>query len=124
MDFHTASGEGDETFDPAERKLCPDESCIGLIGDEGRCKVCGRPALDAAPGESPDLQAPGPEVSAAMDAAPDGPGETLDSRGGADDDFAERQLCPDGACIGVIGPDGRCRVCGLAGGPPESPAPN
>ncbi len=38
-----------------------------------------------------------------------------------------RRLCPDGACIGVIGPDGRCSECGrttdgrpqvLAGGPP------
>jgi hypothetical protein len=23
-----------------------------------------------------------------------------------------RVLCPDGACVGVVGPDGRCRVCG------------
>ena len=27
----------------------------------------------------------------------------------------DRELCPDGACIGVIGPDGRCKECGLAG---------
>jgi len=27
-----------------------------------------------------------------------------------------RRLCPDGACIGVIGDDGRCRVCGRSGG--------
>jgi hypothetical protein len=26
----------------------------------------------------------------------------------------DRQLCPDGACIGVIGGDGRCTVCGAA----------
>src|SRR5262249_37823637 len=24
----------------------------------------------------------------------------------------DRQLCPDEACIGIIGPDGRCKVCG------------
>jgi len=23
-----------------------------------------------------------------------------------------RQLCPDGACVGLIGPDGTCNVCG------------
>ncbi len=23
----------------------------------------------------------------------------------------QRQLCPDGACVGVIGADGRCSVC-------------
>jgi hypothetical protein len=26
------------------RELCPDESCIGVIGPEGRCLECGRPA--------------------------------------------------------------------------------
>lgn len=29
-----------------------------------------------------------------------------------DDDWASRRLCPDGNCIGVIGPDGRCKECG------------
>ncbi len=24
------------------RELCPDGGCVGLIGDDGRCKVCGR----------------------------------------------------------------------------------
>jgi hypothetical protein len=28
------------------------------------------------------------------------------------DDFESRRLCPDGACIGVLGDDGRCKVCG------------
>ncbi len=25
----------------------------------------------------------------------------------------DRILCTDGACIGVVGPDGRCKECGL-----------
>jgi hypothetical protein len=25
----------------------------------------------------------------------------------------DRELCPDGACIGLIGSDGKCKVCGL-----------
>src|ERR1041384_5224505 len=29
-------------------------------------------------------------------------------------EWDQRQLCPDGACIGVIGPDGTCKVCGRA----------
>ncbi len=29
-----------------------------------------------------------------------------------DDPFADRVLCSDEACIGVIGPDGRCKECG------------
>lgn len=27
-------------------------------------------------------------------------------------DWADRKLCSDGACIGVIGPDGKCKECG------------
>ena len=30
------------------------------------------------------------------------------------DDWENRTLCPDEGCIGVIGPDGRCKECGLA----------
>ena len=29
---------------------------------------------------------------------------------------AKRRLCPDGACIGIIGPNGRCSECGRAAG--------
>jgi hypothetical protein len=27
-------------------------------------------------------------------------------------EWDQRQLCPDGGCIGVIGPDGTCKTCG------------
>ncbi len=27
-------------------------------------------------------------------------------------EWADRRLCSDGNCIGVIGPDGRCKECG------------
>ena len=27
-------------------------------------------------------------------------------------DLASRKLCSDGTCIGIIGPDGRCKECG------------
>jgi len=30
------------------------------------------------------------------------------------DPWSHRQLCDDGACVGVIGPDGRCGACGKA----------
>src|SRR3954454_6594457 len=26
----------------------------------------------------------------------------------------QRQLCPDGGCVGLIGPEGTCKVCGRA----------
>ena len=37
------------------------------------------------------------------------------------DDWENRTLCPDESCIGVIGPDGRCKECGESyeGSPPD-----
>lgn len=32
--------------------------------------------------------------------------------GDAAAEWADRRLCSDGNCIGVIGPDGRCNECG------------
>jgi len=32
----------------------------------------------------------------------------------ADIDWENRKLCSDESCIGVIGPDGRCKECGKA----------
>lgn len=29
-----------------------------------------------------------------------------------DEEWEKRRLCPDGNCIGVIGPDGCCKECG------------
>lgn len=79
-----------------ERELCPDDLCIGLIGADGRCKACGAVA-------SRRHAAAGP-AGARSDGA---------VAAGSDDagDFDERELCPDDLCIGLIGPDGRCKVC-------------
>jgi hypothetical protein len=30
-------------------------------------------------------------------------------------DPSKRELCSDGMCVGVIGPDGRCKTCGKPG---------
>jgi hypothetical protein len=87
--------EREEGFEPARRELCPDDSCIGLIGPDGRCKVCGTVGRSA-------MVDPRNQGMIAPDA--DAAGDDLD-----DDD---RELCPDGACVGLIGSDGRCKVCG------------
>ena len=85
-------------FEPARRELCPDGTCIGLIGADGQCKVCG--AVGASAVADPRHQGMvGPPRSEEE--------EELDD---------ERELCPDGACIGLIGADGRCGVCGSARG--------
>ncbi|MBR9979509.1 MAG: hypothetical protein KFF50_00635 [Desulfatitalea sp.] len=100
------------------RVLCADESCIGVIGPDGRCKECGLAydgdwpaALEATdiPDDEHDTEAsqdedgsdaPLPEQMADLDNAP------------GDDEWQQRTLCSDEGCIGVIGPDGRCKECG------------
>jgi hypothetical protein len=86
----------EEELDLDNRELCPDGSCTGVIGPDGRCKECGR-ARD------------GSAAVASLPIGQDG------WRGTTSDDEAfdeDRQLCPDGSCTGLIGVDGKCKECG------------
>ena len=33
----------EEETDFSERKLCSDGNCIGVINEQGRCNICGKP---------------------------------------------------------------------------------
>ena len=68
----------EDDLDLENRQLCPDGSCTGVIGDDGRCKECGRSVA-------------GEQVAAVL------PGPSVDDGG---DDFDSRQLCSDGNCTG------------------------
>lgn len=83
-------GEFDES-----RELCADGNCLGVVVD-GKCNVCGL---------VPGANAPAPGSAAA---------EMVAEGGHTDEVFddEERQLCPDGACTGLLGPDGKCKECG------------
>jgi hypothetical protein len=102
------------------RVLCSDESCIGVIGRDGRCKECGLPFEGELPanfnqdgsGDAKDesnIASPSePQPSVESE-----PNETLESEQLlTDDEWSKRTLCSDESCIGVIGPDGRCKECG------------
>ena len=123
-----ASEEFDETSAPRweERIPCVDESCIGTIAADGICRVCGRPY----DGDLPEMAAGDDE--ARLNGGEGGPPDHLgaepapvedeldspaDSNGGDDWDagWENRRLCVDESCIGVIGPDGRCKECGREG---------
>ncbi len=94
----------DANEDWEKRILCSDESCIGVIGSDGKCRECGKPYAGVLPdghGQSA-LQTP-----AQAEEIPSAPEEAV-----FDDEWAKRVLCSDGACIGVIGPDGKCKECG------------
>jgi hypothetical protein len=97
-----------------QRRLCSDESCIGVIGPDGRCKVCGMPFEGGLVAESEPADNAGSEPQAmpadAVETASDAdePEQTPE----ADIEWEQRILCRDENCIGVIGPDGRCKECG------------
>ena len=86
-----------------DRRLCPDGGCVGVLGLDGRCPLCGRVGVggDLASGAEPKAS----EVAKAAKAA-----ELAELDDGGDP-WQTRQLCDDGSCIGVV-VDGRCTTCG------------
>ena len=82
------------TFDPHDRHLCDDGNCLGVVVG-GKCNLCGMASASGAPRD------PSSGGGGAMMAAADH--DAFDP---------DRQLCPDGACTGVLGPDGKCKECG------------
>ncbi len=92
----------DESEDWEKRTLCSDESCIGTIGQDGRCKECGK----VYEGELP-------AGHVTQNIKPVAEPENVQTRSDSeDDDWDKRILCSDESCIGVIGVDNKCRECG------------
>ena len=104
----------DSAFNPDERRLCPDGTCVGLIGGDGRCRVCGLRADASTPGDrSTD------ELLAGAGAEGDEAGTTgapSEWSGPTESDGSfrtDRRLCDDGSCVGVVdAASGVCPVCG------------
>lgn len=96
------------------RVLCSDESCIGIIGPDGRCKECGLAYEGPLPLSSEAAQSgePADPPPLADDAPGDDTAGTAQAPTDADLEWDQRRLCSDESCIGVIGPDGRCKECG------------
>jgi len=116
METETPQTNDNEDTSDAEinwenRILCNDGNCIGVIGADGRCKECGK----TYEGELPQNSAVEKDEPAEVENEAT-PAETAESNlpeeAPADDDWEHRVLCSDGNCIGVIGPDGKCKVCG------------
>ena len=138
------------------RELCSNGACVGVIGPDGTCKVCGhvapnwgderRRGLTPLPPDSPiededddeddddeddddeddddededddDLAAEGDDDDD-DEYEDDDEDDDDDDEDDEDDDVADpdpdwdrRKLCVDGACIGIVGPSGRCNTCG------------
>ncbi|MBU1398475.1 MAG: hypothetical protein KKE00_00140 [Proteobacteria bacterium] len=86
-----------------DRTLCPDGNCIGIIGPDGRCTECGIQFSSPEPGQQ--------TITEIVDI----PSSNNEPDAEYDPGWENRTLCPDGNCIGIIGPDGRCTECGKEG---------
>ena len=106
-----AESDDDSTFIPG-RKLCPDGSCVGIIADDGKCTVCGTSGADGdgLNAQDPSTSESGGESDVEAEVEPEAIERAPESSASGFD--PNRRLCGDDTCIGVIGEDNRCRVCG------------
>lgn len=97
-----------------KRTLCSDGNCIGVIGPDGRCKECGKPYDGSTSHEIIGQESePLDEALAIEDPIENQANIQEDiSDSAIDEEWEKRTLCSDGNCIGVIGPNGRCKECG------------
>ena len=106
-----------------DRECCPDELCTGIMGENGRCGVCGRmrkgppPAKKVSAEGEPDGGFSREEEDAEDEGGPADPDDPGEAEAAFDPD--ERVPCADGLCTGIIGEDGRCGVCGKKPGDVE-----
>ncbi|MCP4366490.1 MAG: hypothetical protein GY797_00025, partial [Deltaproteobacteria bacterium] len=96
------------------RRLCSDGNCIGVIGSDGYCKECGKPYEGKSPEEisKPKADIDEEHVSQEGPDSSNQAGNYEDKKSQVNIEWENRRLCSDGNCIGVIGPDGRCKECG------------
>ena len=97
-----------------ERILCSDDNCIGLVGKDGYCRVCGM----AYEGDMEITEEAGTDPAAASEEEydeeyEDAYGDESEDEHDDEDDFDDRILCSDESCIGLVGEDGCCKYCGL-----------
>jgi hypothetical protein len=102
------------TLDPSQRRLCPDGACVGVIGDDGKCKECGTvdPGWTGQTSTPVAAPSPSPETDAEPDSAPESDPPAAVPEGGFD---PNRRLCSDGDCVGILDAKNRCKVCGRPG---------
>ena len=100
------------------RVLCSDGNCIGVIGADGNCKECGKPYEGELPehdwssSTQTDVELQDQFSENENDDENIDVKQAVEEPADGDDDWENRVLCSDGNCIGVIGPNGRCKECG------------
>lgn len=103
-------GMEEEHQEALDRIPCSDGSCIGLVGDDGCCRVCGKEHSEiyvSSFGVGPHQEPSDPSM--VDEEAEEEEEEDYEEDVGPD----ERVLCSDESCIGLVDEDGYCRACGL-----------
>jgi hypothetical protein len=96
------------------RKLCSDGNCIGVIGPDGLCKECGKPYEGKLPEDFSVQKNDSAKENVSLEVS-EADEPTVDDKikeSQEDLEWEKRRLCSDGNCIGVIGPNDRCKECG------------
>jgi hypothetical protein len=100
------------------RVLCSDGNCIGIIDADGHCKECGKPyegelpEHDGSSSTQTDVEFQDQFHDNENDDEKTDLEPAVEELADDADDWDNRVLCSDGNCIGVIGPNGRCKECG------------
>ncbi len=113
------------------REVCPDGACTGVIGAEGRCKVCGQVSptwnnerergmmfdgetagANGDDEEDDDDDDDGDDVHGAAEVAASSIDPLMPGTPTDDVEWSRRALCLDEACIGVLDASKVCSVCG------------
>ncbi len=102
----------DSVFSLDGRVMCNDESCIGTVGPDGKCKVCGIEYQGDEPLDAPVRSESPTDETPPGERSDDNSEKTSPSDSSHDPD--ERVCCPDEACIGIIGANGKCGTCGTS----------
>lgn len=88
------------TADWEERRLCPNEACIGVLNNKKQCSLCGWD----------DTIHSFLSVTNSSLQEHSRPTEWNIEEGG--EEFLDRVLCPNDSCLGVLNQDNQCPLCG------------
>ncbi len=96
-------------FDLESRVLCDDDTCIGLVGTDGKCKVCGRQYQggDKLPAFEKSENSNEPHNDERQNNE-----DYIENENTDENETDERIMCSDDMCIGVVNTEGICGTCG------------
>lgn len=85
--------------------------CVGIIGANGRCGVCGK-AGDGKPSQR--VEHPHDDLHERQSVEPESEPEPEPEAAATSESDDERIPCEDDMCVGILDATGKCGTCGKA----------